>query len=339
MTMFWRFGVAGLLLGLLVVLVADLWSHEAEVTAVSKGQTTPSPRQSPTGTSYVAGLPSRSLVANIASDRASDVASVLPVTADVADNEPSRSQAASELDRLDLTRLPRAPSAAVDIEWRETPLDGDIARPSAPSDAQGPAADKYVVPVPRPKKTADPAQAEGPKGTIPEKAPPPRPDILTGEQVAAAQNKLIAIGFDVGKADGRIGARTETAVRQFQSMKGLAVTGRIDGRLLTQLDDELQYRETRRQQELAAAAPPPRKVAPPEPRGLFGSMMGGLQRIMGRDFDSLRRPDELVTYCRTSPDTWIYDFGREAFVYCGNVNAAGATAFASGKPAETAGTQ
>lgn len=338
MRMFWRFGVAGLLLGLLVVLVADLWLHETGVTAISKGRTTPATRQSYADTSYVAGLPSSSLVANIASDRASDVAPVLPVPADATDQEPFRRQSTSELDRLDLTRLPRAPSAAVDIEWRDTP-DEDISRAILPSERLGPATGEYVVPVPRPKKTADRAQAEEPKATLPEKAPAPRPEILTGEQVAAAQNKLIAIGFDVGKADGRIGPRTETAVRQFQSIKGLPVNGRIDGRLLTQLDDELQYRETRRQQELAAAAPPPRKMAPPEPRGLFGSMMGGLQRIMGRDFDSLRRPDELVAYCRASPDTWIYDFGREAFVYCGNVNAAGATAVASGKPAETAGTQ
>ena len=338
MTMFWRFGVAGLLLGLLAVLVADLWSHETGVTAISKGQTTPAPRPPDADTSYVAGLPSSSLVANIASDSASDVAPVLPVTADATDMEPSRRQAPSELDRLDLTRLPRAPSAALDIEWRETP-DEDVARAAPPSDGPGPTPSEYVVPVPRPKKTADKAQVDGPKGTLPEKAPAPRPEVLTGEQVAAAQNKLMAIGFDVGRADGRIGPRTETAVRQFQSMKGLAVSGRIDGRLLTQLDEELQHREARRQQELAAATPPPRKVAPPERRGLFGSMMGGLQRIMGRDFDSLRRPDELVAYCRASPDTWIYDFGREAFVYCGNVNAAGATAVASGKPTESAGTQ
>jgi hypothetical protein len=48
-------------------------------------------------------------------------------------------------------------------------------------------------------------------------------------------------------------------------------------------------------------------------------VLGGFQRLLGRDFDGVRRPGELAAYCRANSDTWIYDFGREASVYCGNV--------------------
>ena len=54
-------------------------------------------------------------------------------------------------------------------------------------------------------------------------------------------------------------------------------------------------------------------------RDVFGSIFGGFQRLLGRDFDSVHRPGELAAYCHTNADTWIYDFGREAFLYCGNV--------------------
>ena len=104
-------------------------------------------------------------------------------------------------------------------------------------------------------------------------------------------------------------------------------------RLMAHLDAEVGRRAQLRQQELEAMAPPPRKQEENR-RGIFVSMMGGLQRLVGRDFDSSRRPDELAAYCRINAETWIYDFGREAFVYCGNVIASGVGRYASMKTSE-----
>jgi hypothetical protein len=343
--MFWRFGVAGLLLGLLSASVADLWLREPEIAAVREESSALVLPRSRTDTSFVAGLPAGPLVANIAPaamDRASDVAAtgMLRITARATDPQefdPADLWNVGELDRLDLTRLPRAPSSAEDGQ-RADAAGKEAETGAAPSEQSQPEATRgHVMPVARPKRSAEMARIERGQqqgGALPEKAPAPRPTLVSAEQIAAAQRKLMALGFDVGQADGRPGPRTEAAVRGFQSNQRLEVNGRIDDRLLVQLDVELRHREARRQQELA---PPPRKSEPPQPRGMFGSMMGGLQRLMGREFNSVRRPNEIAAYCRASPDNWIYDFGREAFVFCGNVNASGVTAVASGKPAEAAG--
>jgi hypothetical protein len=346
---FWRFGVAGLLLGVLSALLADLWLREPEIAALDEERIAPASRHTEMGASSTAGLPTHSLVANIAPsamDHTSDVAApgVLRVTARAPDPrgfDAPGMRSVGELDRLDLTRLPRAPSVAEDAGWRDAAGEEAQTGPAGSEPLQPEASTKaYAMPVARPKRSGETARNERDqqqKASLPEKAPAPRPAILDTEHIAAAQRKLIELGFDIGQADGRTGPRTDAAVRDFQTMKRLGVDGRIDDRLLTQLDAELRHREIRRQQELAAVPSPPRKSEPPQPRGMFGSMMGGFQRLIGREFDSLRRPGEIAAYCRASPDNWIYDFGREAFVYCGNVNASGVASIASGKPAEAAG--
>ncbi len=43
-----------------------------------------------------------------------------------------------------------------------------------------------------------------------------------------AQQKLNALGYDVGVADGVAGAKTTNALRRFQSERGIQVTGRLD---------------------------------------------------------------------------------------------------------------
>ncbi|MEQ8746735.1 peptidoglycan-binding protein [Pyruvatibacter sp.] len=53
--------------------------------------------------------------------------------------------------------------------------------------------------------------------------------------VREAQRLLGALGYDAGPADGQPGERTLDAVRAFERDKGLAVTGRIDERLLNAL--------------------------------------------------------------------------------------------------------
>ena len=51
---------------------------------------------------------------------------------------------------------------------------------------------------------------------------------LDNEQVIKLQNILNEKGYNVGKADGRIGPQTEQAIRDFQKSEGLTVTGEPD---------------------------------------------------------------------------------------------------------------
>jgi localization factor PodJL len=53
--------------------------------------------------------------------------------------------------------------------------------------------------------------------------------------VREAQRILGSLGYDAGPADGHPGNKTLDAVREFERDKGLAVTGRIDGRLMDAL--------------------------------------------------------------------------------------------------------
>lgn len=48
---------------------------------------------------------------------------------------------------------------------------------------------------------------------------------------------LIKLGYDPGQPDGKVGARTEAAIRQFQGKAGLAATGKIDEPLIRALLD------------------------------------------------------------------------------------------------------
>ncbi|MGE0288337.1 MAG: TIGR02594 family protein [Bradyrhizobium sp.] len=57
----------------------------------------------------------------------------------------------------------------------------------------------------------------------------------SGPQVTALQQALAAIGFQPGEIDGEYGPRTASAVSNFQSMRGLSVTGVADGETLRSL--------------------------------------------------------------------------------------------------------
>ncbi|WP_319411405.1 peptidoglycan-binding protein [uncultured Cohaesibacter sp.] len=53
--------------------------------------------------------------------------------------------------------------------------------------------------------------------------------------IAKAQNMLGALGYSAGPADGQMGPRTRMAIRNFQEIAGLKVTGEIDAALLEAL--------------------------------------------------------------------------------------------------------
>lgn len=63
-----------------------------------------------------------------------------------------------------------------------------------------------------------------------------------GDAVQAAQEKLLTLGYDLGKwgADGDFGSATETAVKAFQSAAGLEVTGTVDSATKAALDSAIQ---------------------------------------------------------------------------------------------------
>ncbi|MGL4873999.1 MAG: peptidoglycan-binding domain-containing protein, partial [Clostridium sp.] len=51
--------------------------------------------------------------------------------------------------------------------------------------------------------------------------------LMYGEDVKAVQNKLNALGYNAGTADGYYGNGTADAVRRFQSAKGLSADGEV----------------------------------------------------------------------------------------------------------------
>lgn len=56
-------------------------------------------------------------------------------------------------------------------------------------------------------------------------APASRPGTMS---LLDAQRKLASLGYDVGKPDGKMGAKTQAALRSFQSSRGLTPTGQLD---------------------------------------------------------------------------------------------------------------
>ncbi len=64
---------------------------------------------------------------------------------------------------------------------------------------------------------------------------PTSPPQLTKDTIARAQARLNMLGFQVGRADGLLGARTRQAIRQYQQSKGITSTGELDAATLGSL--------------------------------------------------------------------------------------------------------
>lgn len=58
---------------------------------------------------------------------------------------------------------------------------------------------------------------------------------MPANMIRAVQAKLTQRGFDAGPADGLMGPRTRTAIRNFQSSEAMQVTGAVDRSLLVAL--------------------------------------------------------------------------------------------------------
>lgn len=318
MAIMWRSGVALILLIVLVALAARLWLDGSEGAAGYE------PRIRIAGGIVGGGQPAP-LVASgggyVAEDQREAAAQAtpppdLPVPAYVV-RDPGGSGAV--MAPQDPDELSRRPAAEDDLSaWQDEGAWTDPAEAEATTERDQPRERRMLPPgVPRPAQVAL-------------VVPVPRPVQTQKLLITNVQQRLATLGYNIASIDGRSGMRTEAAVRDFQKSAKLPVDGRITEELLGQLDGAIRARAEARPHpvEVVPAAPPPERK-----RGVFGSVLGGFQRLLGQDFDGINRPAELAAYCRGNADTWIYDFGREAFVYCGNVNADSLFTHPSAKPA------
>lgn len=61
---------------------------------------------------------------------------------------------------------------------------------------------------------------------------------MSDEQVKAAQQALKDKGHDPGMVDGKMGAKTQAAIRDFQKAQGMEATGRLDMKTMQSLGME-----------------------------------------------------------------------------------------------------
>ena len=62
---------------------------------------------------------------------------------------------------------------------------------------------------------------------------------MTGPIVASLQQNLTDLGYDLGAVDGAFGGKTQDAVKDFQSKKGLGADGVVGPKTLQAIDEAL----------------------------------------------------------------------------------------------------
>ena len=73
-----------------------------------------------------------------------------------------------------------------------------------------------------------------PEEAYPDPVAQPSADPYSGF-ITSVQEKLRELGFDAGPPNGDFGAKTQTALGQFQLSRGLAVSGQLDDQTLDEL--------------------------------------------------------------------------------------------------------
>lgn len=89
-----------------------------------------------------------------------------------------------------------------------------------------------------------PEPLPGQRGTIPERMPSPdsgsqQEMVISSEDIRRAQEALKGKGFDPGAISGRMHARTQEALRQFQTANDLPATGVLDQKTADKLGIKL----------------------------------------------------------------------------------------------------
>lgn len=136
-------------------------------------------------------------------------------------------------------------------------------------------------------------------------------------RVRTAQYLLSRLGYDPGPADGVAGRNTLAAVRAYQTDKGEAADGRITEALVNRLDADVVAQATGRLTDVEES----RKMEASlngrrENKNVWANILGGIQKVLGYEFNSTKDPDKMSAYCSKNGENWIYDFGTEQFVLC-----------------------
>jgi peptidoglycan hydrolase-like protein with peptidoglycan-binding domain len=172
-----------------------------------------------------------------------------------------------------------------------------------------------IAPAPEPPAPAPPEEAAPATPAKPSVETAPRPE--SQSRTAQAQRLLGRLGYNAGLPDGVGGPRTQSAIRAFQQANGMRVDGKVSDQLIAALADKVEEQDYRLGRYGRRAGEGAENKSEP---GLVTSLFSGLQRLMGREFDSVRQAGELRAYCLTHADTWIYDEGTSEFVFCDDVN-------------------
>jgi hypothetical protein len=136
-------------------------------------------------------------------------------------------------------------------------------------------------------------------------------------RVKTTQYLLSRLGYDPGPVDGLAGPNTRAAVRAYQRDKGEAADGKITEDLVNRLSGEVVAEEARRLAEIEKR----REMEPAlnrrrENKTVWANILGGFQKVLGYEFNSIEEPDKMNAYCSENVENWIYDFGTEQFVLC-----------------------
>lgn len=97
----------------------------------------------------------------------------------------------------------------------------------------GPAQTQPTIPSQPAPGSPNTAPLPGQPGTIPERIQPPdagsqREMVISSEEIKRAQEALKARGHDPGAVSGRMHAKTQEALREFQKANNLTPTGVLD---------------------------------------------------------------------------------------------------------------
>ena len=80
--------------------------------------------------------------------------------------------------------------------------------------------------------------------------------ILNQQLIATVQSRLLTLGYNIGRADGKLGAKSSKAIRAFERLNGLTETGQasvqLAKRLQTAINNRQRARASRQQQQISS---------------------------------------------------------------------------------------
>lgn len=140
-----------------------------------------------------------------------------------------------------------------------------------------------------------------------------------------------------GQSAGRAAvAQSSKATRTYQARVTVPADGRGDRKLVARLEQDTRGAAARsksepaKQRNTSTGGGMARSTSGIDGDEIVsrwvGSVATGVQRLMGHELNSVTKPRSVVGYCRSQPDSWVYDEGRKQMVYCAEVAAARSSA-------------